>query len=289
MTEQEYKAEWLSGLHHTEYNNCRFAEDKIQYAKDWLSRNKLVDKDYNPCTNFIANLICTEKLHIATDEKYCDLCTRWTDKIQVQEELKKLGLEDLLLDSVCKYSELTITDIEQNKQNLMIKCNHGSNWNVEYLQDSNVEQAVQQINNWQKLNYAYMCGYEAQYEHIKPGFVIQQLLLAKPLDYNFWCIDGDVVAVGLTKKLDNDITEHVAFTDVAGKRLDWYVGAKPEMNDLQNTFKKNINVMLPYVKEIAKLFKFVRVDMFTVDEQVKFEEATFTPCGGKIIIQNSKQ
>ena len=130
-----------------------------------------------------------------------------------------------------------------------------------------------------------MCGYEAQYEHIRPGYIMQQLLSATPVEYNFWCIDEEIVAVGLTKKLDNDITEHLAFTDIVGKRLDWCVGAKPEMDNLQSVFKKSIDKMLPYVREIAKLFKFVRIDMFTVNGYIKFGEATLTPCGGKIIMQ----
>lgn len=286
MTEQEYRAEWLAGLHHTEYNNCRFAEDKLQYAKDWLLRNKLVDGEYTPCTNFIANLVCTEKLHIATDKAYRELCAKWTDKIHVQQELRSLGMEDILLDSSCNYEEIRISDVEHREQDIIVKCNHGSNWNVRLTGNTDMTKAVQQVNAWQSLNYAYVCGYEAQYEDIKPGYVIQSLLTDSLLDYNFWCIDGEAIAVGLTKKLDNDITEHVAFTDVDGKGLDWYIGAKPETNCLQKTFKKNVDRMLQYVKAIAKLFKFVRVDMFAIDGTVKFEETTFTPCGGKIIVQN---
>ena len=39
MTEEEYRQEWLKGLHHTDYNNCRFAEDKTQYAIEWTKKN----------------------------------------------------------------------------------------------------------------------------------------------------------------------------------------------------------------------------------------------------------
>lgn len=289
MTEEEYKSEWLAGLHHTEYNNCRFAEDKVQYAKNWLLRNKLVDEDYKPCTNFVANVVCTEKLHIATDSKYCDLCSRWTDKIRVRQELKDFGINELVYDenAYCKYDLLTEHEVRDIKSRMMFKCNHGSNWNVKYLDSKDASNVLKKINDWQTLNYAYVCGYEAQYEHIKPGYIAQKLLPCIPLDYNFWCIDGEVIAVSLTKKLDNDITEHLAFTDVSGKKLDWYVGAKPEMDNLQSLFRKNIDKMLQYVKEIARLFMFVRIDMFTVDGTVKFGEATLTPCGGKIVIQKT--
>ena len=39
MTEEEYRQEWLKGLHNTDYNNCRFAEDKTQYAIEWTKKN----------------------------------------------------------------------------------------------------------------------------------------------------------------------------------------------------------------------------------------------------------
>ena len=32
MTEEEYKQEWLNGMHQTEYNACRFSNNKIQYC-----------------------------------------------------------------------------------------------------------------------------------------------------------------------------------------------------------------------------------------------------------------
>ena len=37
MTEEEYKAEWLQGLHNTEYNNCRFADDKVKFGIEWIN------------------------------------------------------------------------------------------------------------------------------------------------------------------------------------------------------------------------------------------------------------
>ena len=36
MTEEEYRQEWLQGLHSSDYNNCRFAKNKTQFAIDWI-------------------------------------------------------------------------------------------------------------------------------------------------------------------------------------------------------------------------------------------------------------
>ncbi len=43
-----------------------------------------------------------------------------------------------------------------------------------------------------------------------------------------------------------------------------------------------VNAMIPYVKELAKPFDFVRVDMFYINGHIYFGELTFTPCSGRL-------
>ncbi len=40
--------------------------------------------------------------------------------------------------------------------------------------------------------------------------------------------------------------------------------------------------MKPIVKKLASDFKFVRVDLYSINGQVKFSELTFSPCSGKL-------
>ena len=42
--------------------------------------------------------------------------------------------------------------------------------------------------------------------------------------------------------------------------------------------------MKPVVKELASNFKFVRVDLYSINKQIKFSELTFSPCSGKLNI-----
>ena len=52
LSEAEYKQEWLNGLHQTDYNNCRFAEDKTQFSIDWI-KNKLPNVNLENPQNLI--------------------------------------------------------------------------------------------------------------------------------------------------------------------------------------------------------------------------------------------
>ena len=40
--------------------------------------------------------------------------------------------------------------------------------------------------------------------------------------------------------------------------------------------------MKPIVKELASDFKFVRVDLYSINKEIKFSELTFSPCSGKL-------
>ena len=40
--------------------------------------------------------------------------------------------------------------------------------------------------------------------------------------------------------------------------------------------------MKPIVEQLASDFKFVRVDLYSINGQVKFGETTFSPCSGNI-------
>ena len=288
MTEEEYKAEWKLGFHQTEYNNCRFADDKVQYLKDWFIKEGLFKPQVNDfCTNFIANAICKNKLRIAEDPKYRYICRTWTDKIAVYELLQRMNMGNIAIPLIhSSHDRLTQTNIMRycGTTPAIIKCNHGSGWNVIRKPFQSTAVTTSKINEWLKLNYAYICGYEAQYEDIQPGYIIQPLLHEQPIDYGFWCKDKKILAVSMTKKLGKNLEEYLSFTDVDGNALDWYVGMQPEMGNLPSKFKTNISMMLPYVQDIANLFDFVRVDMYCINGKVYFGEATCTPCGGKVVV-----
>lgn len=284
MTENEYKAEWKLGFHQSEYNNCRFADDKVKYCKDWIDKYCKINGQYS---NDISKIICEQKIKIAEDSNYRKNCSNWSDKIEVNKLLTKLGMQDLTIPVLdCKYNKLTISDLQKlNKyDSYIVKCNHGSGWNKIKTKTNSIVTIQLEIEKWQNLNYAYIAGYEAQYENIKPGYLIQPVLCDKPIDYGFWYVNRKLLAISLTKKFGKNLEEYLAFVKPDCTACNWCIGAKPEMGNLSSKFRYNVENLKEYTNELAKPFDFVRVDMMYANGQPYFGEMTFTPCAGKIEI-----
>lgn len=280
MLEAEYKKEWQEGLHQSEYNDCRFADDKVQFCKDWIS-------SHIKSTHPLVETISKQKIRIASDEQYRNLCASWADKINAIDMLKNIGMSDIVIPYYYKkYGLFTESDFSGlPDKDIIIKCNHGSGWNLilnKQKPDTLPKYIIHKVNEWLNLNYAYIAGYEAQYEQIKPGVIVQPVIINQPTDYGFWCVNGDIIAVSLTRKYGKNLEEYIAFTDEEGKELDWFIGLRPEMDFLHSNQKYMVNMIKPYVKELAKPFDFVRVDMYCVNNKVYFGELTFTPSSGRI-------
>jgi hypothetical protein len=288
----EHKDKWLKGELPGDYNDCRYAKDKSAYARKWLSWCGIDLHPDNPKT--IVDRICHWKLEDIEhpDIDYINLKSRWSDKIGVYRELKKIGLEELCLP--CEYFEYSETfnedilfelDKKPKDWNYIIKCNHGSGWNIYYKPGQNNHQnVVENMNNWLATNYAYLSGYEMQYKWIKPGYIIQPVFVYRPLDWSFWCENGEIEGIGLTKKCGKNFEEYIAFVDKEGNQNKWFIGGEPDQVNLQSKQKEILKEMIPYVEKIVKPFKFVRCDLYYMNGKIYFGEATFTPCSGVLDI-----
>ena len=279
MTEEEYRQEWLKGLHHTDYNNCRFAEDKTQYAIEWTKKNVPNVNLENPQN--IVDRINWCKIYDKDPRK-----VKWADKIYAMRNLEDMGLSDIIIppvfytyDYLARETYLSLPDGKY-----IIKCNHGSGWNIRFEKKlgKDTSYMINQIKEWVSLNYAYVTGYEWQYEQITPGILIQQDY-GQLKDWNFWCENGEIKYVQTVRKIGKNLEEFLTFTDADGNTPDAYIGVKPMRLHLLESEKVILEKMKPIVKKLASDFKFVRVDLYSINGQVKFSELTFSPCSGKLI------
>lgn len=281
MTEQEYYNEYLLGLHQTEYNKVRFLskEDKIDFGKEWLlNNNQTLIKIDNP--ERIDEIIAWSKLYDLNPLK-----TICTDKIKVREYLASKKLKFLLNDIYGIYDSFEEIDFNKLPSQFVIKCNHGSGFNIIISDKSkiNLTEIKNQLNEWLSLNYAYIAGYEWQYENIKPKILIERYLTQPIIDWQWYMYKNQCYGISLSRKLSPTIIEQLAFVNEQGNKLDYYLGPKPNMyNYKSDTFEK----MKPYVIELAKDFDFVRIDLYRFNNKIYFSELTFSPCSGKIEYHN---
>ena len=281
MTEEEYKQEWLNGLHHTDYNNCRFSDNKEQYVIEQTKRQLPDINLENPQT--LLDRINWCKIYDKDFRKEL-----WTDKISAHNQLLNSNLKDITIQPayIFRTKKFTREMFETIPDGIwFFRCNHGSGWNMKFEKNSNTnpDYLISKLNEWLSLNYAYISGYEWQYENIEPGIIIQPYL-GQLKDWNFWCENGEIKYIQTLRKLSKNIVEYLTFTDENGNKPDLYIGFEPLRFHLLDSEKVILERMKPVVKELASNFKFVRVDLYSINKQVKFSELTFSPCSGKLNI-----
>lgn len=286
LSEAEYKQEWLNGLHQTDYNNCRFAEDKTQYVIDWIKKNLPNVNLENPQT--LVDRINYYKIFDKDKRK-----SFWSDKIMVRYMIEDLdpkneeGLHDILIPTIYS-SRCYLFRYEYDNfipdGKYIIKCNHGSGWNIRFEKKPGFDPTymLSKIKEWYFLNYAYVSGYEWQYENIIPGIIVQPDY-GQLKDWNFWCENGEIKYVQTVRKINKNLEDYLTFTDANGDKPDIYIGVKPMRFNLLESEKETLEKMKPIVKKLASDFKFVRVDLYSINGQVKFGETTFSPCSGKLV------
>ena len=284
LSEAEYKKEWLNGLHQTDYNNCRFAEDKTQFSIDWI-KNKLPNVNLENPHN-IVDRINWCKIYDKDERK-----PLWADKISAHNQIAlNPNLKDILITpSYIWYNNEFTLDMFNHLPDgkWFFRCNHGSGWNMRFEKKKGNDPSylISKLNEWLSLNYAYIGGYEWQYENINRGIIVQPDL-GQLKDWNFWCENGEIKYVQTVRKIGKNLEEFLTFTDANGDKPDIYIGVKPMRFHLLESEKETLEKMKPIVKKLASDFKFVRVDLYSINGKVKFGETTFSPCSGKLILKN---
>ena len=280
MTPEEYRQEWLNGLHQTDYNNCRFAEDKTQFSIDWI-KNKLPNVNLENPQN-IVDRINWCKIYDKDERKPI-----WADKISAHLELSLSSLKDIVISPAYifrtnKFTKESFDTIPDGKW--FFRCNHGSGWNMRFEKKKGNDPTylISKLNEWLSLNYAYIGGYEWQYENINRGIIVQPDL-GQLLDWQFWCENGEIKYIQLSRKLGKNLEEFICFTDSSCENTDMYLDIKPMRFKLLRKEKETYKKMKPIVEQLASDYKFVRVDLYSINDKVKFSELTFSPCSGNLI------
>lgn len=76
----------------------------------------------------------------------------------------------------------------------VLKCNHGSRYNIVVKDKLDYTAAEIQINKWLHENFAYRCGCEMQYDMIPHKVYAEQYIEQMDgnlLDYKFHCFNGE--------------------------------------------------------------------------------------------------
>lgn len=216
------------------------------------------------------------------------LKTKCADKYLVRDYVKEKGLEGILIPLVGVWDRAEDIPFESLPDQFVLKCNHGSGYNVICLDKSALDwdETKKVLNEWLDTDYAELL-YEIHYRDIPRKIVCEQFIgkggLA-PTEYQFWCINGTPESILACRKNLDHSYDAVSYS-LSWERLFDRIGEDSAV-ELEKP-ACGLELLIEYAKKLAAPFPFVRVDFYVVGSRVYLAEMTFTPSAN--LLTNYKQ
>ena len=234
----------------------------------------------------------TEKIQWMKLYDNLELKTLLTDKLKAKDWVKK-NISFIKIPKVYQeFKNFDEFEISKCPNYFVIKMNSGCKMNhlvrdASLFKDKKIYDKVKQyFNKLIKIDYEFISGFEMQYKGIDKKIFIEEWLNYPFFihDYKIHCFNGEPKFIEFMNK---DIKKNVTvmlFYDTKWNRVENYWGKIGEENDVEKP--ENLEKMLDAAKIIARYFKYVRVDLYNLDGEIYFAEATFSPFSGFIIFNN---
>jgi hypothetical protein len=218
------------------------------------------------------------KLHyIDSEMRQC------ADKYAVRDYLRKKGYGDLLNDLIGIYEDTAAIKVAELPQRFVLKCSHGSGWNMICRDKDNVHWLPWRLlmRCWLKYDY-FMNGREAVYRGAKPRIVCEEYLEDASgglTDFKFYCFMGEprFVQVNIGRGSREPVQN---FYDLDWKLQPFGKGVLPT-ESVEIPPPANLDEMVRVARDLSSPFPFVRVDLYNVDGKICFGEFTFFPDSGR--------
>ncbi len=212
------------------------------------------------------------------------ILTQLADKYGVRSYVtEKIGSE-YLNELYGIYRRVEDIDFGALPNQFIIKATHGCRKNLLVKDKTNLDIAgtIQILRKWMKYNHYKNVGFEWAYKNIKPGIVVEKLLVEAEkrflTDYKFVCMNGKCVYAQVImdlngKEVQGSFNKEFALQEFNTRNREPFSGRieKPAL----------YSKMWDLAEILAGKFPLVRTDFYLLDQQIIFGEMTFYPGDGK--------
>ena len=217
-----------------------------------------------------------------SDEYSMPLKSVCTDKLIMKKYIQNILGEDVSVPTLFVYNNINEIEWDKLPNKFIIKCNHDSGSTIVCKDKSKFDKAncILKLNKWMSMDFAFRNGFESHYHWIDRKIIVEELLEDENqkdslYDYKFWCFNGEPKFFTINDGHGHGNINHYKMDKSPYKEIE-RVDIKP---DYSKNYKipYNFDLMVKYSKKLSKLFKFVRVDFYEVNNKVYLGELTFTP------------
>lgn len=212
------------------------------------------------------------------------LKTRLCDKYLAREWIAERVGEEHLVPLLGVWKSFDEICFDQLPNSFVLKTNHGSGTNI-IVDDAthfDKKKSKELIEQWMKINFAYVHGFEMQYKDVPVRIIAEQFMTGFQndgiCDYRFFCFHGEPEQVWVDKY--SGTAKHIrSIYNMKWEKQDiscvWPDGGK-ELSEKPKTF----DLMIDFARRLSQDFLFVRVDFYEIDGHIYVGELTFTPMSG---------
>ena len=228
------------------------------------------------------------------DEKLCwlklnyyaksDLAKTCADKYLVRGYLSNMGYDNLLAKLIGVYADVDQIPWDKLPNRFAIKWSCGSGYNIicDNKTTFDIDLAIKRLKKWGTIPYWKLYS-ESQYKDVRPHLIIEEYLQGNngqaPIDYKFYCFNGDAKNVMLCVGRETG-TPRFYFFDKEWNLL--RINHWGQSADVDFSLPKPavIDKMFKLADDLSSPFPFVRMDFYELDGEIRFGEFTFTPSAG---------
>lgn len=207
----------------------------------------------------------------------------YVDKLSVRKYIKETIGEAYLIPLISHHRTISESDIEKLPNAFVIKTsNGGGGENVKIVRDKkqiDIKKLVSEFNEYIKIKIGSKID-EPYYDVETPHILTEELMLdaegSVPSDFKLHIFQNNPSEKVIIQVDHDRFGNHKrSLYDEDLNKLDFDI--KPKYESVEDTyvFPGNIKELLSVAKRLAKPFKYVRVDMYSINGKVYFGELTF--------------
>lgn len=210
--------------------------------------------------------------------------SQMVDKYEAKKYVASIIGEDHIIPTLGVWERFEDIDFDALPNQFVLKCTHDSGGLVICRDKSKLDKVVaeKKINASLRTNYFYQ-GREWPYKNVKPRIIAEKYMedgSSKNLtDYKFYCFNGIPKYLYVSTGLENHATASISFLT-----LDWVFApfGRSDFKPFTELPPKptKFDEMLEITARLSAGYKFLRVDLYQIENQIYFSEYTFSPCGG---------
>ena len=205
------------------------------------------------------------------------------DKYMVKEYVKRYSPELKVIPTIGVWEKAEEIDFNKLPEQFVIKCTHdtGSTVICKNKKEFDTEETRRALHEALSRNMFYR-GREWVYKEIKPRIIAEPYLSDHETDelndYKFMCFNGEVKCVFVCSDRFSPEGLHVTFFDREWEIMPFmrHYPKKEEGIPRPN----NLNEMIALAEKMSAKMPFVRIDFYSIRDEIFFGEYTFFPGSG---------